>query len=149
MPNEKIDEAKDRVRALRAQIREEQTAVAVANAEAADEHRLKALDEEEQMLLRQLETVRKGRTHAEELRAAETAESVGEAVAPLEEFPEGTAIVETVDSQGNLVRTAATEADVVVVTEGETTPDEVVGTRESDPPPPDTDNATLGRGRTR
>jgi hypothetical protein len=158
MASQEVQEAKERIRALRAQIRSENTQRATATAEADDQVRLAALTTEERELERQLSEVRSlavpGKTE-EPVNNAATSEPV----------TEGTAFMETVDQAGNLVRVPVNQDTQVELTdEGrsaggppEAVPAEApnadpadVGTREADAPPPDaSEDATMGRNKRR
>ena len=137
MADQEIAEAKERVRALRAQVRAEQNANAVSNFEAAKTAKLDALTEEERHLEQQLAEVKATAQSAEQTLAEGTVPdlnvaALGEPVS-IEDMKEGQAYLEVVDAHGNLVRVPAPED---------------TGTQETDAPPPNVpDDATMtGRG---
>jgi Membrane-bound metallopeptidase len=164
-----ISEARERVNALRAQIRAEQDDRAVATADAASDAKLAALSEEERHLEAQLAEVRslqRPGMHPDEAVVPATPRegAVNVSGEPLradqDPLAEGVPFTETVDAYGNLVRTPVNvdeDAMVQLTSQGEVAPvqpDEVVdavpvdapdadpldvGTREADPPPPDVD----------
>jgi hypothetical protein len=117
--DEDITQAKERIQALRDQITQEKAAQAMRDFETSKEYRLNQLTEEERHLEQQLEEIR-GTVPVGDptvpVEPAVPAESI-----PVEEVVEGQTYVETIDAQGNLVRTLA----------------EDVGTKEADAPPPD------------
>ena len=124
--DEDITQAKERIQALRDQITQEKAAQAARDFDTSKEYRLNQLTEEERHLEQQLEEIR-GTVPVGDptvpVEPAVPAESI-----PVEEVVEGQAYVETIDAQGNLVRTLAEDA----------------GTREADAPPPDVpDDATM------
>jgi len=124
MADQELTEARERVQALRKQIRAEQSQRAVESNESAKTARLTALTEEERHLEQQLEEVR----GAVPVGSIETAQQTEVVSIPVEEVAEGEAYVETVDAQGNLVRVRAEDA----------------GTQEADAPPPNVpDDATM------
>ena len=130
MADQEIAEAKERLRSLRAQVRAEQNASALANSEAAKQSRLSALTEEERHLEQQLAEIKGTLSQAEEVEAQTAGGPVtadlGEPIA-IEDIQEGQAYMEVVDAYGNLVRVPAPE-----------------GTREEDAPPPNVpDDATM------
>lgn len=124
MEDQDILEAKERVSALRKQIRQEQSEAAVRSNESAKGIRLTALTEEERHLEQMLEEVR-GTVPVEPIETVTPTDVVN---VPAEEITEGEAYVETVDAYGNLVRVRAEDA----------------GTQEADAPPPNVpDDATM------
>ena len=139
-------EAKERVEALRKQIRAETNQRAAATTAADRDIRLAALTDEErhleQMLTTLRETVVPGAEGTVPMRVGGPAVSI-----PVDEIPEGSAFVEAVDAYGNLVRTAVTEDNAVENTE--VAPEapveaEDAGTREVDAPPLEVpDDATM------
>jgi hypothetical protein len=162
MADQDIEAAKERVRALRRQIREEQSVRAVAGSEAAREVKLEALSQEEEMLERQLAEIRNtvvpGEVDVNVVVPAGPEEGnvnvTGDPIrADQDPLAEGAAFTETVDAHGNLIRTPVAlseDATVELTPAGEaalTTPDDasdVLGTREADAPPPDVaDDATM------
>ncbi len=126
MADQDITEAKQRIQALRDQIREEQSAAALRAFESSKGHRLGALSEEERHLEQQLAEIR-GTAQVTDVEAPAEPGVPAESI-PVEAVTEGQTYVETVDAQGNLVRTLAEDA----------------GTREADAPPPNVpDDATM------
>jgi gamma-glutamyltranspeptidase len=119
MEDQDIAEAKERVQALRKQVKAEQAERSAATADSAKEVRLASLTEEERHLEQQLDEVRATAMPGADPNAPFQRPPV--VSVPVEEMTEGTAYVETVDVQGNLVRVRA----------------EDVGTVEADAPPPD------------
>jgi hypothetical protein len=157
-----ILEVKERLKALRRQVREETDARTSASSESAKEAQLNALQAEEHSLEMQLSQVRSVQmpgadpnegvvpAEPEEGRVNVDGEPVRAAQDPL---AEGVAFREVVDQQGNLVRQPINEEgepqgepQPVQVTEEAT----VESTREADAPPPtDEPEARLGRNRRR
>jgi hypothetical protein len=157
-----VTEAKERVAALRRQVKAEQAARAAAADESQADHLMAALSEEERSLQRQLEEVRSVQMPGADPNAPVVPESPVEGAVNVEgdsgradPLAEGGAFTETVDSRGNLVRTpvavASDQSDpnVQTVPDSEGVPaekrdDEAEGMREADPPPPDVpDDATM------
>ena len=110
MADQDIREARERVKALRDQVRAEQNDRAVASAELAKESRLSALSEEERHLEAQLEEIRSVQRPGEAPEGVVPAEPgegnvnvKGEPLRPGDPLPEG-GFTETVDAFGNLVR---------------------------------------------
>jgi hypothetical protein len=166
--DQELLEKRERIAALRAQIRAEQSDRAVEQAEMARDAKFEALSEEERMLEAQLTEIRSIRRPGEadvEVTVPVLPEegsvnlTGGPVRADQDPLAEGVPFTETVDSHGNLVRTPVNlpeDASVELSPAGEastTTPegDPVdLGTREADPPPPDVpDDANLGRSKRR
>lgn len=122
MANQDIIAAKERVRALRSQVRQTQNDNAVAQAESAEAYSLMALDQEEASLLRQLQEVQSVVVPGAEnipLPLTDEVISVNEQGDPVrldvtQAPPEGMSFMEVVDSRGNLVRVPLQSADVPV-----------------------------------
>ena len=110
MADQDIRNARERVQALREQVRAEQNDRAVAAAEAARESRLSALSAEERHLEAQLESIRSTQRPGEGPEGVVPAEPgegrvnvEGESLRLDEPPPEG-GFIEEVDVYGNLVR---------------------------------------------
>ena len=144
MPDQDVQGAKERVEALRKQIRAETNQRAAATTAADRDIRLAALTDEERHLEQMLTTLRETAVPGAEgtvpMRVGGPAVSI-----PVEEIPEGSTFVETVDAYGNLVRTTVSED----VQNTEVAPEapaaaEDAGTREADAPPLEVpDDATM------
>jgi hypothetical protein len=126
MADQDVRSARERVQALREQVREEQNKRAVAAADTAREARLTALTAEERHLEAQLAEIQSIQMPGEGSvpSVAVPGEPIEGALDPTAEPPEG-GFVETVDPQGNIVRMPA-------------------GTLEGEAPPPNVpDDATM------
>lgn len=106
MNDQEVREARERVQALRKQLRAEQNERAVAAGESAKDARLAALAEEERHLEAQLAEVRGTQRPGEGLETAPTEPVEKGEVLDLDAPPPEGGFVEEVDEQGNLVRRA-------------------------------------------
>jgi hypothetical protein len=143
MPDQEIQGAKERVQALRKQIRAEQNERAVAAAEADRDVRVTALTEEERHLEQMLTTLRESPVPGADSALVPTLPGGRVESLAVEDLPEGASFTETVDAFGNLVRTTVSEENTEVAPEAPAAADEA-GTREADAPPLDVpDDATM------
>src|SRR5580765_9028008 len=147
--NQEITAAKERVNALREQVRQEQQDRQAAATGSANDARLSALDAEERHLEQQLAEIR-----ATPMPGADPNAPVGIAPGQVDavrlaassvssDTTEGT--IETVDAEGNLVRTPLSEVPDLPEAEQLPAPDDGGGMREPDAPPPPgvPDDATM------